>query len=626
MVIILAFLLVIPLVGSLPANSEVYAENNELPSITVESKTIHRGQTFTVAVTLDKNPGLKSMRLFLEYDKNAMNLIGFEKGSALGSHTFTPTNPDTEQGYDIDFVFLWDGEKDLSTGEILILEFQSNIEASVGEYIVNLRYDKQNTTTDYGQTTDVEIKKGVITYIVGEFKVQYLDYDKTVLFEKDCYPNEIPAYPYENPTRPDDAMYYYEFSGWKGFVSSGSVVCYIAQYSTTPKEYEVEYYVDGVFYTGDLYDYDSYVDLTIMPSKKNHNFSGWFLDEEYTQRVTVLKMPARDIKLYGYMKYNVREENIPKIVLSLDEIVADVACVDVSVVENSGLSGFVLTLTHNKDGLEFIGYERGEAFQTFQLITTNTENGFNIDPFKFYFDNGPTNGFETGSILKLKFKLKENVPAGLYDVMLTYNEETDAKYLQDGEVWYSKLNIEGTKVPLGRIFKWEEETDGGIKITVETKEGLSPETVLIVKRITHKFDLSDELILSVAGEDMELKDIYSVALMRDGVEVEPLGGFTVKIQLTKDQKNSRVIKLFKLEENNTLVEHDSNIEIANLVFEAEKSSNWAIIGTKTSHVRVIAPRNATILIVSLCLLNIATVSLLLIIKVRLRKKQKTSST
>lgn len=620
MFLILALLLITPLIGNISTNS-VYAES-DLPSITIEDKTIHRGQTFEVAVSLDSNPGLTSMRLLLEYDKNVMSFVGFERGEALKTHTFTPTNPDTEEGYSVDFVFLWDGAKDSSTGNLLILRFESKITAPIGKYYIKFKYDKQNTTTGYGQKTDVLIDNGEIEFTTGEFKVQYLNYDGSILQETDYNSGDIPSYSGEIPTRPTDEKYSYTFIGWKGAVSTEpKTICYVAQYSTTPQEYQVLFYVDGEYFAGDLCSYDDFIDLSIAPSKKNHNFSGWFLDENYTQKVTLLKMPAKDIILYGYMKYNIREENIPKIELSLNEIVDGTAYVDVSITENSGLSGFVLTLAHDRTALEFVGYDRGSVYGECPFLTTNTENGLDVDTFKFYWDNGANNIYETGSILTLKFKLKKDVPAGLYDVLLTYNEETDAKYMEGDELWYSKLNIVGTKVPLGRISFWEEEIDGGLIITVESENDYSPDTVLVVKRLTYKYDISEDVIIAAAGEKMAIHDIYSVTLMQNGVEIQPNGKLTVRLQLTKEQKSDGGLKLFELEEENNLKSHNSEIVKGYLVFETEENTTWAIIGPRTTSVGGLAPRNASILIISLCLLNIVTVSLLLIIKVKLRKKK-----
>lgn len=75
-----------------------FATGDYTPVVTVENKTVRRGQTFTVDVDLSHNEGLISLRLILDYDKAAMELINVEQGNALNSLTYTNTNTDTDLG------------------------------------------------------------------------------------------------------------------------------------------------------------------------------------------------------------------------------------------------------------------------------------------------------------------------------------------------------------------------------------------------------------------------------------------------------------------------------------------------------------------------------------------------
>ena len=78
-----------------------FAQNPYIPEVTVQSKTVHRGQTFSIDVELSQNTGLISLLLTLDYDDTVMTLKDVVQGSALNSLTLTTTNVDTEQGYGI---------------------------------------------------------------------------------------------------------------------------------------------------------------------------------------------------------------------------------------------------------------------------------------------------------------------------------------------------------------------------------------------------------------------------------------------------------------------------------------------------------------------------------------------
>ncbi len=607
--------------------TEVEAENATLPKITVENETVHRGQTFELSVTLDENPGLTTMLLELNYDNSIMSLVGVERGDALKTHTFTATNTDTPEGFLIKpFKLLWDGTaQDNTTGELVKFTFESKITAPLGSYPVSVSYDPEQTNSEYNKPIAVEIVNGSVTFIAGKYAVVYKNYDGTELYRTD-YNGEGPAPSYsgEQPTRPKDEKYSYAFNGWKGAVSdNANEVWYIADYKETPEEYQVTYIVDGVFLTGNMVGYNEVVDLTVMPSKQNYNFSGWYLDEKFTQRATFLRMPASDLTLYGYMEFNIREDEIPQITLSVDKVEEGVAFVKVDLTRNPSIAGLILTLDYDRTALEFIGFERGEIFGTKVFDTTNTDAGFDADPFKFYWEHAQ-NSYETGKLLTLKFKVNETVPAGLYSVTLSYNENTDATYLTDQqELWYTKLEIIGTNVPIGKIYHWYEETQDGIGIDVTTQEGQSPDTVLEIKRVSHIISLDERTVLDVAGENMELKDVYSVRLLRNGVEVKPNGKITVKIELTEGQAGCTTIMVFHLDENGTMTRYESKKEKGFVVFETQHLSNWAIVGNVIVGAggTTQGPSNTLTLIIAPTLLAIATLGFALVLVAKARKNK-----
>ncbi len=626
--VLLLLALTLPLI-SLQVSADETTEPTALPYIKVESKTVHRGQTFSVQVNLEKNPGLTAMILELEYDKSVMELVGVERGNALRTHTFTTTNVNTDEGYLVEpFRLLWDGvSQDSTTGVLLTLTFESKITAPVGDYPVKLTYEAQNTGSEYGKPIAVDIENGIVTLIKGEYSVIFQNYGGTVLYEVDYDPEDMDdvrdlddLYVGKVPTRPEDECYSYAFKGWKGIVTDDpKTVIRVADYVATPQEYQVVFYVDGEYFHGDIYGYNQSIDLSYIPIEKNKNFSGWFLDPEYTQRVTFARMPAEDLKLYGYMRFNIRQDELPQITLSVDKIENSVAFVDVDVTKNPSLAGLVLTLDYDRTALKLIGFEQGSAFRSMQFSSTNTAEGYDADPFKFYWESA-VNNTELGTILTLKFQINESVEAGLYGVTLTYDETTDATFFTDGqELWYTELDILGTSVPIGKIYHWYEETADGIGIDVTVEEGQSPDTVLEIKRITHLLTLDDSVLLTAAGEGMEVKDIYSVRLMRNGTEVKPSGKITVKIELTEAQLACRYIKIFRIEQDEKLTYYDSAREKEFIKFETETLSNWAVVGNVIIEGESTEPFNLSLVLGGLNLLAIVTIAFVLLVLVKVRR-------
>ncbi len=603
------------------------AETEEIPKITVESKTVHRGQTFTLCAYLEKNTGLVAMVLDLKYDKSAMSLVGVERGDGLKSHTFTTTNTETDEGFLIEpFRLLWDGTtQDTTTGLLVTFTFESKLSAPKGDYPVTLIYDSNNTNSEYGKPVAVEIENGVVTLISGEYTVVYKNYDGSELLRKDYNENDIPKYFGETPKRETDEKYSYTFKGWKGAVSNvENEVWYIAEYDTLAVEYQVTFYVDGEFFYGDIYGYNESVDLSNVPSKKNHNFSGWYLDEEYTQKVTFVRMPSKDLKLYGYMKFNIREDEIPKINLTFEKEENGVAYVGVYVSENPAISGLVLTLDYNKTALEFIGFDRDDTFGSMQFSYTNTEHGYNAEPFKFYWESAQ-NTYETGKILTLKFKIKENVSVGTYSVTFTYNENTDATFFNsEQELWYTKLDIIGANVPIGKLYHWYEETESGIGIDVTTEEGQFPDTILTVKRITRLVTIGEQSIVNVAGENTELKDVYFAKLYRCDDEINPNGRITVKIELTESQALCSVIAVCAFNENKELYVIESQVENGFVTFETDKLGEFAVIGNVVAGGiggTIGAPTNTPIIIIASILLSMAAIGFALIVISKTKKNK-----
>ena len=618
LILIILFLLPLFPMGAMQV-SAAESDTTALPMVRVENKTVHRGQTFELRIYLDQNPGLLSLMLELEYDKTTLELVGISHGNALSTHTFTTTNTDTEDGFLITpFRMLWDGrEQDRTTGVLATLTFESKIEAETGDYLVSLSYDKQNTLIEYGVSCDVNIQNGYVTLIKGAYSVKYLNYDGSLLYEKDYNEYEVPVYAGQIPTRPTDAHYSYEFEGWKGILSDDpNVICYEANYKLTPQIYQVFFYVDGEYFNAFECPYGEFVDLTQIPSKKNHVFDGWYTDEALTQKISSIQMTAENLTLYGAMKFNIRENPTPEITLSVDRMENEYVYVAVDVTQNPSLSGLVLTLDYDKNALTFEGFERGEAFDTLQFDYTNTDKGYLADPFRFYWEH-TVNTLDTGRLLVLKFMINKNVEGGLYSVTMTYEPTTDAIYINElGEISYTKLNIIGVKIPIGEIYYWNEEIEDIVDIEVECPEGMPADTVLRIEVVTAEIDISKEQIKEQIESDMEIKSVYTVELLQNDVKIQPNGTITIKIKLTDTQKLCSELRVYHVDDNNSMTLYESKVEDGYIIFDTDHLSYWAIVGnmidTQINNIGASVPTNSHIIIIAFALLAISCMAFCLI--------------
>ena len=623
LVLAMAVLFLLPLISLGTIQASAAEPDPTLPVVRVENKTVHRGQTFELKIYLDQNPGLISLMLELDYNKEVMELVGVSHGNALATHTFTTSNTGTEDGFLITpFRMLWDGRaQDTTTGVLTTLTFESKVDAPIGEYPVTVSYDRENTNVAYGVPCDVQIENGTVTLIKGAYTVKYLNYDGTLLYEKDYSESSVPSYSGEVPQRPADDHYSYEFDGWRGVVSDVSnVICYEAQYKLTPRIYQVFFFVDDTYFNAFECAYGSLVDLSQIPSEKNHVFDGWYTDKALTQRITAAQMPACDLYLYGQMKFNVREDPIPEITLGLESMDETYAYVTVDVTKNPSISGLVLTLHYDREALTLEGFVRGDAFSMLQFDYTNTDQGFAADPFRFYWEH-TTNTIETGRLLTLKFKVNHAVKGGMYAVSMTYEPTSDALYIdENANVAYTRLQINGVQVPIGEIHYWDEKIEGGdddTNVIAECPGGMPADTKLYIQVATATLELSDEKIQAAVGAGMELKAAYKIELLRNNVKVQPDGELIIRIKLTDAQLHCKDLRVYYVDDNQNMTLYDSHIEDGYIVFTTTHLSHWAIVGEAPDAIfnqqNGVMPTNANIIIVAFTLLAISCMALCMIV-------------
>lgn len=626
---------------SFARTGEALAEGESLPIITIQSRTgadsVHRGQPFTIDIVLSNNTkGLTGLFLtLLPYDTTAFKLVNVVQGPALNLK-FDTTNTDTEEGYSIidpvtgGFNLMWEGDNDKSEGVIATLTFNSLITAELGDYPINFKYDKNNTTIDYQVHTDLKINNSIVTLITSEFEAVYKNYDGTILYSKDCLPDDIPVYPYENPTREPDAEYTYEFSEWESVLSDDpKILIYRAKYKSTAQEYNIFYYVDGEYYTATKCKFNELVDTSIRPSKKDCTFFGWYIDEGCTASLTSPYMPACDLKLYGYFKYNIREDDIPTITFYHRETIDNVAYVDVYVLKNSGVNGMVLTPSYDRNALTLIGYEKGEdcilGDMQFSHSKVEKTEDYAIEDFNFFWESS-TNNYEIGKFLTLKFRVAEGAADGNYFVTFIYEEGKDATYIEaNKDIWYTELEIISGNVPIGLRYHWNEcvNQEDDVDIDVLTEVGKSYNVELVVKDITKesKKELNEDYVASVIGTNRKMLFVYSTDLYLNGNKVDSCQNTVVRIKLTQDQKDYPKLYLYSLDNDGKLNYHESIVENGYLTFTTDALSNWTIVCDKGVVDGKIGPDTFTLILLP-SLLAVTTMAVFLIY---LGKRRKSAS-
>ena len=612
-----------------------FAEEENIPTILIESRTsensVHRGQAFTLDIILSNNEkGLTGLFLTLKnYNKDVFSLINVTSNNAFPLK-FETTNTAIE-GYSVidpvtgGFNLMWDGETSSDyEGVIATLTFASKITADLGDYAIEFTYDQTNTRTSYKEPIKINLINSTVTLITGEYTVIYKDYDDSILYTKDCLADDVPTYPYDNPYREETAEYYYTFNSWESVVSTNkNEIIYKAQYAETAREYQIFYYVDDDYYAANIYKFGEMLD-TPTPTKENHTFMGWYVDASCTVKLSSLYMPAEDLYLYGYFKYNIRDIDIPKITFSNVKIEDNIAYVDAYIVKNTGVNALVLTPSYDRSALTLIGYKKGEILQEMQFSHTkvNTEEDYALEDFNFLWESA-VNNYEIGKLITLIFKVTDNLEAGSYFVTFTYDEATDATYVEkNGDIWYTKLQIVAGSVGIGLRYRWNEFViiEDDIDIDVETEIGKPYNVQLVVDDVTKdtKKTLDSTYTSSIIGDNKKISSVYSTEMTLNDETFDPNTNMLIKIKLTVDQKDYNKLYLYSLDSENKMSEVNCEIKDGYVEFNATAHAKWAIVCDKATIDGAIGP-NTFILILLPSLLAVATMGTFLIFLGKKRK-------
>ncbi|MCR4615683.1 MAG: hypothetical protein K5756_05995 [Clostridiales bacterium] len=139
-----------------------YSASADVSASTVYGKA---GGKVTVVVKLNTNPGFACLRLFAEYDANALELINAYDEGLMGISSYK----DLGKGK---YSFQWGekGERHLQytdTGELVSIAFRIKNNAKAAKYDIKLSYDRDCTDDINAEPISLNITNGAVI-VVGE--------------------------------------------------------------------------------------------------------------------------------------------------------------------------------------------------------------------------------------------------------------------------------------------------------------------------------------------------------------------------------------------------------------------------------------------------------------------------
>lgn len=136
------FITVFILTGYVCADTSVFAQTETKEgTLYVDSKTVERGDKFTVTVSIKDNPGIWGLKFKVGYDHSALTLVAATNGKIFENEdTILPGTFDKEE-----YVYLANlnnFENNTQNGTILTLEFTASKEAEFKPYIIALKIEQ----------------------------------------------------------------------------------------------------------------------------------------------------------------------------------------------------------------------------------------------------------------------------------------------------------------------------------------------------------------------------------------------------------------------------------------------------------------------------------------------------
>lgn len=205
-IIILAVLLITAAASAL----FVSAAGNS-PAYEISSRSVEKGESFSLVVSLKNNPGIISLRFEVEYDEKLLRLDSVEDLGLLEG--YFPPAPETKSPY----VLRWSvstATNSTASGELVKLNFTA-IANDTATTKVKINHLEANQSTGAASAKKITFANSEATIkIENKYTVRFLSDDgETLIAEQKYFPGESLVLP-ETPTKPHVGMTKYIFTGW----------------------------------------------------------------------------------------------------------------------------------------------------------------------------------------------------------------------------------------------------------------------------------------------------------------------------------------------------------------------------------------------------------------------------
>lgn len=151
-------------VGTVVTTDRVLTEND--PHITVESKRALSGGEITLSVDLSKNPGIAYLKLALDYDSSAFELISATNVGLIGGTYTTSKTTDVKP-----YIMQWMGaDNSTGDGDILTLTFNVKDDVVLNDYTIAISV-VEAYNEDY-EDVEIGVENGIIkvqNVLIGDF-------------------------------------------------------------------------------------------------------------------------------------------------------------------------------------------------------------------------------------------------------------------------------------------------------------------------------------------------------------------------------------------------------------------------------------------------------------------------
>ena len=338
------------------------------PTISISNVRGRPGETVTVSVSLENNPGITGLKLGINYDSSILHLDNAT--SVWNGMTYTPPQNLSAIPFNASWISNTYLNNDYS-GTILNLQFTILSGAVGGTYPIKLTYDPYNTFDENAKPIVLKIVEGsveVFTYVYGDADGNGMvtNYDAILILR---YVNGWDMTPYNFNTLAAD--------------------------------------VDG---NGMITNFDAILILRYV--------NGWF-DKFPVESANAASLSATAPSVQTYMATDASAGQPTISVISPSDPVnpGDTVNVQVNLENNPGITGLRLGIDYNSSALKL-----NSVTSVWNGMTYTPPQNLSVIPYNAsWISNTYLNNYSNGTILNLQFTVLPDAAGGTYPITLTYD-------------------------------------------------------------------------------------------------------------------------------------------------------------------------------------------------------------